>query len=129
VFGAVRVIQAALPHLREQGAGHIIQMSSMAGLFAMPLGGGYHASKWVLEAFNDCLAQEVTGFGIKATLVEPGGFATRCGGENPDLLTDGVQADADPIYVGFRQQTRLRRSAQNLGRLAGPLAVSAREPR
>src|SRR3954467_1813162 len=48
VFGAVWVIQAALPHLRAQGSGHIIQLSSAAGLIAMPLGGAYHASKWAL---------------------------------------------------------------------------------
>lgn len=103
VFGAVRVIQAALPYLREQGAGHVIQISSMAGLIAMPLGGGYQACKWALEALNESLAHEVAGFGIKVTVVEPGGFATRRGGEKPDPLTDGVQAERNPIYAGFRQ--------------------------
>jgi NAD(P)-dependent dehydrogenase (short-subunit alcohol dehydrogenase family) len=104
VFGALRVIQAALPHLREQGAGHIIQMSSLSGVIAAPLGGGYHASKWALEALNDSLAQEVAGFGIKVTLVEPGGFATRPGGGKPDILTDHVQAERNPIYDGHRQR-------------------------
>ena len=52
LFGAVWVIQAALPYLREQGSGHIIQLSSAAGLIAMPLGGAYHASKWALEALE-----------------------------------------------------------------------------
>jgi NAD(P)-dependent dehydrogenase (short-subunit alcohol dehydrogenase family) len=103
VFGAVWVIQAALPHLREQGAGHIIQMSSVGGLIAMPVGGGYHASKWALEALNESLAQEVAGFGIKVTLVEPTAFATRSGGEKPDPLAGGVQAEADPIYEDLRQ--------------------------
>ena len=103
LFGAVCVIQAALPHLREQGAGHIIQMSSIAGLIAMPIGGGYHIAKWALEALNESLAQEVAGFGIRVTLVEPSAFATRSGGEIPDPLSDGVQAEANPIYDGFRQ--------------------------
>jgi len=102
VFGAVWVIQAALPHLREQGAGHIIQMSSIAGLIAMPIGGGYHIAKWALEALNESLAQEVAGFGIRVTLVEPSAFATRSG-EIPDPLSDGVQAEANPIYDVFRQ--------------------------
>ncbi|WP_116952004.1 SDR family NAD(P)-dependent oxidoreductase [Jiangella endophytica] len=104
VFGALRVVQAALPYLREQGSGHIIQLSSMAGLFAAPLGGGYHASKWALEGLNDALAQEVGAFGIKVTVIAPGGFATRRGGEKPDPLTDGDQADRNPIYDGLRRR-------------------------
>lgn len=103
VFGAVWVIQAALPYLREQGAGHIIQMSSVAGIVAMPLGGGYQASKWALEALNETLAREVAGFGIKVTVVEPGGFATRSG-KNPDPLANGHMAEANPIYDGLRQR-------------------------
>jgi NAD(P)-dependent dehydrogenase (short-subunit alcohol dehydrogenase family) len=103
VYGAVWVIQAALPYLREQGAGHFIQLSSAAGLIAMPLGGAYHVSKWALEALNESLAQEVAGFGIKVTVVEPGGFATRSG-KNPDPLDNGHMAEADPVYDGLRQR-------------------------
>ncbi|MEV1171899.1 SDR family NAD(P)-dependent oxidoreductase [Nonomuraea sp. NPDC049784] len=103
VFGAVWVIQAALPYLREQGAGHIIQLSSAAGLMAMPLGGAYHASKWALEGLNETLAQEVADFGIKVTVVEPAGFATRSG-KNPDPLNNGHMAEANPIYDGLRQR-------------------------
>ncbi|GAA3587390.1 SDR family NAD(P)-dependent oxidoreductase [Nonomuraea rosea] len=103
LFGAVWVIQAALPYLREQGAGHIIQLSSAAGLLAMPLGGAYHVSKWALEALNESLAQEVAGFGIKVTVVEPGGFATRSG-KNPDPLNNGHMAEASPIYDGLRRR-------------------------
>jgi NAD(P)-dependent dehydrogenase (short-subunit alcohol dehydrogenase family) len=103
VFGAVWVIQAALPYLREQGAGHIIQMSSIAGLIAMPLGGAYHASKWALEALNETLAHEVADFGVKVTVIEPAGFATR-DGKNPDPLANGHMAETNPIYDGIRQQ-------------------------
>jgi NAD(P)-dependent dehydrogenase (short-subunit alcohol dehydrogenase family) len=103
LFGAVWVIQAALPYLREQGDGHIIQMSSIAGLIAMPLGGAYQASKWALEALNETLAGEVAGFGIKVTVVEPAGFATRSG-NNPDPLNNGHMAEANPIYDGLRQR-------------------------
>jgi NAD(P)-dependent dehydrogenase (short-subunit alcohol dehydrogenase family) len=103
LFGAVWVIQAALPYLREQGAGHIIQLSSAAGLLAMPLGGAYHISKWALEAMNESLAHEVADFGIKVTVVEPGGFATRSG-KNPDPLNNGHMAEANPIYDGLRQR-------------------------
>ncbi|WP_441127725.1 SDR family NAD(P)-dependent oxidoreductase [Nonomuraea sp. H19] len=102
VFGAMRVIQAALPYLREQGSGHIIQMSSAAGLIAMPLGGAYHASKWALEALNESLAGEVAGFGIKVTMVEPGGFATRSG-KNPNPLNNGYKVEPNPIYDDLRR--------------------------
>ncbi|MEO3876716.1 SDR family NAD(P)-dependent oxidoreductase [Nonomuraea sp. B12E4] len=103
LFGAVWVIQAALPYLREQGAGHIIQLSSAAGLIAMPLGGAYHASKWALEGLNETLAKEVADFGIKVTIIEPGGFATR-DGKNPDPLANGHMAEPDPAYDGLRQR-------------------------
>ncbi|PRY02524.1 SDR family NAD(P)-dependent oxidoreductase [Allonocardiopsis opalescens] len=103
LFGAVWVIQAALPYLREQRAGHIVQLSSAAGLMAMPLSGAYSASKWALEALNESLAHEVADFGIKVTVIEPGGFATRAG-RNPDPLDNGHLAEPDPIYDGLRQR-------------------------
>ncbi|GAB1511210.1 SDR family NAD(P)-dependent oxidoreductase [Actinophytocola sp. KF-1] len=101
LFGAVWVIQAVLPHLRAQRSGHIVQLSSAAGLIAMPLGGAYHASKWALEGLNEALAGEVAEFGIKVTVVEPGGFATR-NGKNPDPLANGHMATPDPAYDGLR---------------------------
>ncbi|MFI6294824.1 SDR family NAD(P)-dependent oxidoreductase [Nonomuraea sp. NPDC050790] len=103
LFGALWVIQAALPYLREQGGGHIVQLSSAAGLMAMPLSGAYSASKWALEALNESLAQEVAGFGIKVTVIEPGGFATRSG-KNPDPLKNGHLAEPSPIYDGLRER-------------------------
>lgn len=75
-FGALWVTQAALPHLREQGSGHIVQISTMGGLTTFPGLGGYHASKWALEGLTETLAKEVAGFGIKVTLVEPGAYDT-----------------------------------------------------
>ncbi|NUW36011.1 SDR family NAD(P)-dependent oxidoreductase [Nonomuraea sp. SMC257] len=96
LFGPLWVVQAALPHLREQGGGHIIQISSVGGVTAMPLGGGYHASKWALEGLSESLAQEVAGFGIRVTLVEPGSYAT---GVNAAV----VRAEPDPLYEGLRQ--------------------------
>ncbi|RVX41028.1 NADP-dependent 3-hydroxy acid dehydrogenase YdfG [Nonomuraea polychroma] len=103
LFGAVWVIQAALPYLREQRSGHIIQLSSAAGVIAMPLGGAYHASKWALEGLNEALAGEVADFGVKVTIIEPGGFATRSG-KNPDPLANGHMAQTDPAYDGLRRR-------------------------
>src|ERR1700728_2073182 len=76
VLGALWITQAALPYLREQGSGHILQVSSIGAISAFPRTGAYHASKWALEGLSQSLAQEVAGFGIKVTLIEPGGFAT-----------------------------------------------------
>jgi NAD(P)-dependent dehydrogenase (short-subunit alcohol dehydrogenase family) len=82
LFGALWVTQAALPFLREQGSGHFLQVSSIGGISAFPGIGMYHASKWALEGISQSLAQEVAGFGIHVTLIEPGGFSTDWGGSS-----------------------------------------------
>jgi NAD(P)-dependent dehydrogenase (short-subunit alcohol dehydrogenase family) len=82
VFGAIWITQAALPFLREQGGGHIVQVSSTAGLFSGPNVGVYCASKFAMEAFSESLAFEIEPFGIHVTLVEPGLFATDWAGSS-----------------------------------------------
>src|ERR1039457_5473101 len=96
LFGALWVTQAALPIMRAQGSGHIIQVSSIGGVNAFPTVGLYHASKWGLEGFSQSLAAEVAGFGIKVTIVEPGGFATEWGGPSAKHATQM------PAYDGAR---------------------------
>jgi len=76
VFGLLWITQAALPILREQGHGHIIQLSSVLGITTLPTLGIYNASKWAVEGLSETLATEVKGFGINVTLVEPNGFST-----------------------------------------------------
>jgi len=75
-FGLVWITKAALPILRKQGRGHIIQVSSLLGVNPLPLMGMYSASKFAMEAFSETLAMEVKEFGIKVTIVEPNGYAT-----------------------------------------------------
>jgi len=82
VFGALWITQAALPYLRAQRSGHIIQVSSIGGITAFQNVGIYHASKWALEGFSQSLAQEVAPFGIHVTLIEPGGFSTDWAGSS-----------------------------------------------
>jgi NAD(P)-dependent dehydrogenase (short-subunit alcohol dehydrogenase family) len=81
-FGALWLTQAALPIMREQGAGHIIQVSSYGGVTTFPIVGAYAASKWALEGLSQTLAQEVSGFGINVTLLEPGPYATDWAGSS-----------------------------------------------
>ena len=71
VFGALWVTQAALPYLRAQRSGHIVQVSSIGGITAFQNVGIYHASKWALEGFSQSLAQEIAPFNIHVTLIEP----------------------------------------------------------
>jgi NAD(P)-dependent dehydrogenase (short-subunit alcohol dehydrogenase family) len=97
VFGALWVTQAALPFLREQGSGHIIQVSSIGGVQAFPILGLYHASKWALEGFSQSLAAEVKDLGIHVTLVEPTGYPTDWSGPS------SVVADPHPAYDPIRE--------------------------
>lgn len=76
-FGAVAVTKAVIPIMREQAAGHIVQISSQSGFRAVAGFGVYNASKFALEGFSEALAQELTPFGIKLTIVEPGPFRTQ----------------------------------------------------
>ncbi|WP_108124848.1 SDR family oxidoreductase [Saccharospirillum mangrovi] len=76
LVGPIQVVRAALPFLRQQAGGHIIQLSTYGGQATHPGASLYHASKWGIEGFMESLAAEVSAFGIKVTLVEPGGART-----------------------------------------------------
>ncbi|WP_411344468.1 SDR family oxidoreductase [Paenibacillus sp. WLX1005] len=76
VFGSLRAVRAALPFLREQGGGQIVQIASMAGHYSIPGMGLYCASKWAIEAAIEALALEAAPFHIHTTMVEPGGIRT-----------------------------------------------------
>ncbi len=94
LFGALWVTQAALPYLRSQGSGHILQVSSIGGIGAFPVLGLYHASKWGLEGFSEALSQEVAPFGIKVTIIEPGGFNTDWSGSSAVHATPMSEYDS-----------------------------------
>ena len=109
LFGVFHVTQAVLPILREQGVGHIIQVSTIGGVAAFPSLGGYHASKWALEGLTESLAQEVAGFGIKVTLVEPGAYSTDWAGSS------AAHADQLPQYDGLRGMMAERQGSMQVG--------------
>ena len=127
LFGALWVTKAALPMLREQGAGHIIQVSSIGGVNAFPTVGLYHASKWGLEGFSQALAQEVADFGIKVTLVEPTGYSTDWAGPS------AVRAEHLPVYEALWERRAAWAAAMRRGdpEATGPAIlelVDAEEP-
>jgi NAD(P)-dependent dehydrogenase (short-subunit alcohol dehydrogenase family) len=120
VFGTFRVIRAALPTLRKQGRGHIINITSIAGRAPMPGSSLYSASKSAIEALSQSLAQEVQPFGIKVTVVAPGAFRT-------DFLSDrsirkSATSDAYADSVG----QSLKRLEDMAGRQQGDPAAAAR---
>lgn len=107
LFGALWVTQAALPVLRSQRSGHILQVSSIGGISAFPLVGIYHASKWALEGLSQALAQEVADFGIKVTLIEPGGFSTDWAGSS------SKHSEQLPDYADFHEKIQQQRKQRN----------------
>ncbi len=85
IFGLARMTQLILPYMRAKGSGRIINISSMGGKVHTPFGAWYHATKFALEGFSDCLRMEVAQFGIEVVVIEPGGIKTPWGliaGEN-----------------------------------------------
>jgi NAD(P)-dependent dehydrogenase (short-subunit alcohol dehydrogenase family) len=108
-FGTLWVTQAALPIMRTQGSGHIIQVSSIGGITAFPTVGAYHASKWALEGFSQALSQEVADFGINVTLIEPGGYSTDWAGPS------AKHSDENPAYSGVREARNRYRSSVSAG--------------
>jgi NAD(P)-dependent dehydrogenase (short-subunit alcohol dehydrogenase family) len=82
VFGALAVTQAVLPGMRARRRGHIVNITSMGGLAALPGFGGYHGSKFALEGISEALAKEVGPLGIRVTIVEPGAFRTEWAGRS-----------------------------------------------
>jgi NAD(P)-dependent dehydrogenase (short-subunit alcohol dehydrogenase family) len=108
-FGALWVTQAALPIMRAQRSGHIIQVSSIGGVTAFPTVGAYHASKWALEGFSQALSQEVADFGIKVTLIEPGGYATDWAGPS------ATHSRENPAYSGVREARSRARASTPAG--------------
>ena len=108
-YGVVNVSRAAIPIMRKQKSGCILQISSVGGRLARPGSSPYHAAKWAVGGFTESLAQEVAPFGVKVCALEPGGMRTnwgvRANQDTPDLLPDyepsvGAVAKALKSYWG-----------------------------
>lgn len=94
LFGVINVIKAAIPHLREQRSGHIIQFSSIGGRVGAPGRGAYSTAKWGVEGFSEVLAKELAPLGIKVTIVEPGGFRTDFAGSSTTIREGRSEYDS-----------------------------------
>ncbi|HEY1531759.1 MAG TPA: SDR family oxidoreductase [Galbitalea sp.] len=117
LFGALWVTQAALPFLRAQRSGNILQVSSIGGISAFPNIGIYNSSKWALEAFSQALAAEVADFGIHVTLIEPGGFSTDWGGASAKFSAP------NPDYAEFHEKAAEQRKTR-VGNQGDPSATA-----
>lgn len=98
LFGLARLTQLVLPHMRGQRSGKIVNVTSIGGRIATPLGGWYHASKYAVEGLSDSLRLEVKQFGIDVILIEPGGIKTEWGG----IATESMQKISGT--TAYRQQ-------------------------
>jgi NAD(P)-dependent dehydrogenase (short-subunit alcohol dehydrogenase family) len=120
VFGAVAVIKAALPFMRQRRRGHIVNITSMGGVITFPGLAFYHGSKFALEGISETLGKEVKSFGIAVTAVEPGMFRTDWAGRSmvrsPRTITD---------YDAFFEPLRAAREARN-GKQPGDPVKAAR---
>ena len=113
VFGAVAMIKAVLPFMRERRTGRILNVTSMGGLMATPGLSFYHGSKFALEGISSSLGKEVKGFGIRVTAVEPGMFRTDWAGRSM-VRSERRIADYDALFDPIRA-ARAARSGKQQG--------------
>jgi len=113
VFGAVAMIKAVLPSMRERRSGHIINITSMGGFITMPGIAYYCGSKFALEGISEALAKEVAGFGVKVTAVAPGSFRTDWAGRSMVRSPRHIQ-DYDALFDPIRG-ARQEKSGKQLG--------------
>ncbi|QCP52961.1 oxidoreductase [Trinickia violacea] len=111
VFGAVAMIKAVLPSMRMRRTGHIINITSMAGLATFPGIAYYSGSKFALEGMSETLAKEVRGFGIKVTTVAPGAFRTDWAGRSMVRTARSIE-DYDTVFAPIRRARRAKDGKQ-----------------
>ena len=113
VFGAVAMIQAVLPAMRQRRAGHILNITSMGGIITLPGLSYYHGSKFALEGISEALGKEVKDFGIHVTAIEPGGFRTDWAGRSMVRAARSI-ADYDALIEPIRKR-RMELSGWQVG--------------
>jgi len=122
LFGLASITQKIVPGMRERKSGTIINISSMGGKVYTPMGAWYHATKYALEGWSDCLRLELTPFGVHVAIIEPGGIQT----EFTDVFQQQLQGDAqNGPYAGTLQKliASTKEMAEN-GRLTKPRVIT-----
>jgi len=110
-YGVVNVTRAALPLLRKQHSGHIIQISSIGGRIGAPGVSAYQSAKWAVEGFSEVLSKEVAPIGIKVTIVEPGAFRTDWAGSSMQVQEIGEEYQPTVgVLVHWRRENNGRQS-------------------
>ncbi|MGE9764925.1 oxidoreductase [Pseudomonas sp. PDM20] len=104
LFGTIIVTKAAIPVLRRQRSGHIIQLSSVGGRIGAPGRAPYSAAKWGVEGFSEVLAREMAQVGVRVTIIEPGGLRTDFAGASTTLSEGRLEYDAVVGAVARRQR-------------------------
>jgi NADP-dependent 3-hydroxy acid dehydrogenase YdfG len=122
-LGALRVVQAALPGMRERGRGHLVFISSIQGRMVLPIIGPYAISKWALEAMAETLALEAGHFGVRVSLIEPGAVSSG-GGANAKVY----RAENDPYSPLFDQLVKIRGEAITPDEVAQVVADTIEHP-
>lgn len=130
-WGVVRVVQAALPAMREQRGGRLVLVSSIGGLIALPFQAFYSASKYALEGYAEGLAYEVAPFGIHVTLVEPGNIRTDFTASRQTIGEDpsGEYADAARKAITLMEEDEAKGAPPESAAAVIQRALEARRPR
>src|ERR1700744_4217571 len=115
LFGAARLTQLCLPHMRARKFGKIFNISSIGGKIVTPLGGWYHASKFALEALSDSLRNEVRAFGIDVVVIEPGGIESEWGGIAEE---EAARHSSQGVYAPLAE--KMRKVLIGQGRMPDP---------
>lgn len=118
-FGAFRVLQAALPHMRRQGSGRLIVIGSIGGLIGLPFLSQYCASKFALDGLIESLRPELRPHGIEATVVHPGDFKTELGANRSETA---CTQPGTPYYDACRRAVAVFDKAEGEARTPEPLA-------
>ncbi|MCO5999340.1 SDR family oxidoreductase [Actinoallomurus rhizosphaericola] len=125
LLGSIQVVRAALPHLRRQGGGRIIQLSTYGGQATNPGASLYHAGKWGIEGFMEATAKDVAPFGIGVTIVEPGGARTEFRFDSLQLADPMPEYDDSPAAMVRQAKDRSRPPLGDPVKMADLIIASA----